>query len=252
MKKKNNKKEVGKMKKVVLSIFLLVSVLVLAVFLGACGGYDPKPMYNKTFEYTGAAMSIPWDEIHNRCYTDEKDLKMDKREVLEKYFGQIDWAATKERFESYGLPPIEITDDATKSVDAFISFMNTAVEKIYSNVKGLKFSIGGEADEVDVTITYPDGQSQTVNTVNGGTQDPKEFRGITFTKEGANGTEISLSLTRTGDKGVAFIVTLYDEFTQEHIGGTVSTFLSYTLMGSNDTALMDIDVYPAYTEKTNA
>ena len=229
----------------------LIAVLVIAQLLifSACGGYDPQPMYDKTFEYTGGAMTIPWDEVHNRSYSDETDLKMKKRAVLEKYFSSVDWEATQASFNIADYPSITITEQAKQSVDDFIAFMDNAVKSIYSDLQGFKFKIGSEADEVDVTIIYPNGKSQTVKTKNGGSYDPQSFRGIMFTKEGDNGTEISLSLSRTGNSGVAFNVTLSDAFSYEQTGKMfLNTALSYCLKGENDISLMDIDVYAAYTE----
>lgn len=241
------------MKKVLLSVAAAVLIAVQVVCFTACGGFNPPPMYDKTFTYTGKAMPIYWEEMHGITFNDEEDMKMSRREVLEKYFDRVDWDATKEAFgQEMDRPAIQLTDAATKSVDAFIAFMDEATEDLYTAVKGMQFRIGSEADAVDVTITYPNGQTQTVSMVNGGVQDPAEFRGIQFTKEGENGTEISLGLSRTGNANVAFNADLYDSFTQEQLGMYVRTVFYFTLLDENDDQLMDIDVYAAYTETANA
>lgn len=241
------------MKKIIATTLLAALIAVQIVCLTGCGGWSADPMYDKTYELTGKAMPITWNEQHGLTFSDEDDMYSDTREVLEKYFGRVDWNLTKENFSAEGIHPvITLTDEATKSVDAFISFMDKAAENIFENLKGFKFKFGSEADEVDVTITYPNGKSQTVKTKNGGIQDPKEFRGINFSKEGANGTEIFLGLSRTGDKGVAINISLSDEFTIAQLGSYVDTSLYYTLVDKDNNQLMDIRIYPAYTETANS
>ena len=241
------------MKKIIAAALLSALVAVQVICFAGCGGWSTDPMYDKTYELTGKAMPITWNEQHGLTFSDEDDMYSDTREVLEKYFDKVDWNLTKENFAAEGMHPIiTLTDEATKSVDAFISFMDKAAENIYENLKGFKFKVGSEADEVDITITYPNGESQTVKTKNGGVQDPQEFRGINFFKEGANGTEIFLGLSRTGDKGTALNLLLSDEFTTEQLGSSVDTSLYYTLLDKNNTQLMDIRIYPAYTVTANA
>lgn len=241
------------MKKLIAAMLLAALIAVQVVCLAGCGGWSAKPMYDKTYELTGKTMPITWDEQHGLTYSDEDDMYSDTREVLEKYFSKVDWTLTKENFAAGGMHPIiTLTDEATKSVDAFISFMDKATENIYENLKGFKFKVGSEADEVDVTITYPNGESHTVKTKNGGSQDPKEFRGIQFSKEGENGTEIYLGISRTGDKGSALNIILSDSFTMEQLGSSLDTSLYYTLLDKDNNQLMDIRLYPAYTETPNA
>ncbi len=241
------------MKKIIAATLLAAVIAVQVVCLTGCGGWSADPMYDKTYELTGKAMPITWNEEHGLAYSDEDDMYSDTREVLEKYFDKVDWNLTKENFAAEGMHPIiTLTDEATKSVDAFISFMDKAAENIYENLKGFKFKVGSEADEVDITITYPNGESQTVKTKNGGVQDPQEFRGINFSKEGASGTEIFLGLSRTGDKGTALNLLLSDEFTTEQLGSSVDTSLYYTLLDKDGKSLMDIRIYPEYTVTENA
>lgn len=241
------------MKKIIAATLLAAVIAVQVVCLTGCGGWSTDPMYDKTYELTGKAMPITWNEQHGLTFSDEDDMYSDTREVLEKYFDKVDWNLTKENFAAEGMHPIiTLTDEATKSVDAFISFMDKAAENIYENLKGFKFKVGSEADEVDITITYPNGESQTVKTKNGGVQDPQEFRGINFSKEGANDTEIFLGLSRTGDKGTALNLLLSDEFTTEQLGSSVDTSLYYTLLDKDGKSLMDIRIYPEYTVTENA
>ena len=241
------------MKKLGMAIFLAAFLFVQLICFTACSGFNPDPMYNKTYEYTGKAMPIYWDEMHDVTYDDLDDLKKSRREVLEKYFDQVDWELTKESFRANQYFPIELTDEATKSVDAFIAFMDKASQNAFECVDGFKFKIGAEADEVDVEIVYPNGKSQTVKLQNGGTVEPEKFKGIQFGREGENGTEIQLGLCRTGNKNVAMHALLFDSFTMEQTEQTaVNTIFYYTLMDENNVQLMDIDLYPEYTETTNA
>lgn len=142
------------MKKMRIALVALCAAVLLTVLAAAgCGGVDLTPLYGKTYTFTGKTLPVDWDGQTSAGYVPGEE-KTSVGDLIEKYFGRVNWEYTVAA-DSFGILG-GLTDSDKASPEAFEKFIDKEAQGIYSSLEGCTVKIGGESDEVDVTVTFKD------------------------------------------------------------------------------------------------
>lgn len=141
------------MKKLIPLVLVVVCVLACAFTFTACSNKDEQePYYGKTYTFTGTA-TIDWNSKQYRDNYKKADNKdHSQKELLEKYWDDIDWNKT---FEIAGLSANDVPHG---SVAEFIAVFEETEKNLYDYAKGLEISVSNKSNP-KLTITFPTGDN---------------------------------------------------------------------------------------------
>ncbi len=140
----------------------MVAILAAVCIFGVgCGNTKILSLYDSTFTFTGKTLSLEWDKNMGLNWH-ETDSNKSVKELVTKYWDEIDWGATKEDWQSEmlerGLDTAiadGLTETTTKSVETFIAYFDEAIKTVYDSLKDVSVIVGSDAHTVEVTLRVP-------------------------------------------------------------------------------------------------
>lgn len=140
----------------------MVAILAAVCIFGVgCGNTKILSLYDSTFTFTGKTLPLEWDKNMGLNWH-ETDSNKSVKELVTKYWDEIDWDATKEDWQSEmlerGLDTAiadGLTETTTKSVETFIAYFDEAIKTVYDSLKDVSVIVGSDAHTVEVALRVP-------------------------------------------------------------------------------------------------
>ena len=165
------------MKKFIPIMLVVVCALACTFAFTACSNNNQEPYYGKTYTMTGKAI-IDWEtKLYRDNYKQADNDDHSQKELLTKYWDDIDWDVTLERA---GLPADAVPHG---SIEEFVALFEETEQNLYEHVKGLQISVSDKSDP-KLTITFP-------------TDDNDYFRGYLANNYGS---KLTMPLYESDDK----------------------------------------------------